>query len=108
MPPPRLVFVCGDALKRDGPLDSFMGLEMVGLLVHKPTLNHLLNYSLSWGELKSGMEQATLRDHPSRPRQGPQNSFAIDAEADLLDWMDEQTANGESHASDRSRPPRRR
>ena len=73
-----------------------MGLEMVGLLVHKPTLNHLL--SLSWGELKSGMERATLRD--LRPVQDKtlKTQFAIDAEADLLDWMDEQTANGESHA----------
>ena len=87
---------CGDALKRDGPLDSVMGLEMIGLLVHKPTLLHLL--SLSWGELKSGMEQATLRD--IRPVQDTtlKTQFAIDAEAELLDWMDEQTVSGETHA----------
>ena len=72
-----------------------MGLEMVGLLVHKPTLNHLL--SLSWGELKSGMERARSQPPPGTG-QDPQPQFAIDAEADLLDWMDEQTANGESHA----------
>ena len=73
-----------------------MGLDMVGLLVHKPTLNHLL--SLSWGELKSGMEQATLRD--IRPVQDTtlKTQFAIDAEAELLDWMDEQTVSGETHA----------
>ncbi|MGB2373414.1 MAG: hypothetical protein ACPIA6_06935 [Poseidonia sp.] len=87
---------CGDALKRDGPLESTMGLEMIGLLVHKPTLLHLL--SLSWGELKSGMEQATLRD--IRPVQDTalKTQFAIDAEAELLDWMDEQTVNVETHA----------
>ena len=50
----------GDALKRDGPLGLVMGLDMIGLLVHKPTLLHLL--SLSWGELKSKMERAALRD----------------------------------------------
>ena len=33
---------------RDGPLDSFMGLDMFGLLVHKTLC------SRSWGELKSG------------------------------------------------------
>ena len=78
-----------DALKRDGPVASFMGLDMIGLLVHKPTLHHLL--SLSWGDLKTGMERASLRDR--RPVQDPKltTAFAIDAEANLLDWMDEQT-----------------
>ena len=87
---------CGDALKRDGPLESTMGLEMIGLLVHKPTLLHLL--SLSWGELKTSMERATLRD--IRPAQDStlKTQFAIDAEAELLDWMDEQTVSGEAHA----------
>jgi len=72
-----------------------MGLEMIGLLVHKPTLLHLL--SLSWSELKASMERATLRD--IRPVQDTtlKTQFAIDAEAELLDWMDEQTVNGETH-----------
>ncbi|MEC9194672.1 MAG: hypothetical protein VYE72_04815, partial [Candidatus Thermoplasmatota archaeon] len=73
-----------------------MGLDMIGLLVHKPTLLHLL--SLSWGELKSKMERAALRD--LRPAQDNmlKTQFAIDAEADLLDWMDEQSVNAETHA----------
>ena len=81
----------GDALKRVGPLGLNMGLDMIGLLVHTPTLHHLL--SLSWGELKTSMERATLRDR--RPVQDPKltTAFAIDAEANLLDWMDEQTVD---------------
>ncbi|MEG3601749.1 MAG: hypothetical protein VX356_05870, partial [Candidatus Thermoplasmatota archaeon] len=73
-----------------------MGLDMIGLLVHKPTLLHLL--SLSWGELKSKMERAALRD--LRPAQDNmlKTQFAIDAEADLLDWMDQQSVNAETHA----------
>ena len=73
-----------------------MGLEMVGLLVHKPTLLHLL--SLSWGELKSSMERASLRDLRPVQDQVLKTQFAIDAEAELLDWMDEQTVSYEAHA----------
>ena len=73
-----------------------MGLEMVGLLVHKPTLLHLL--SLSWGELKSSMERASLRDIRPVQDQVLKTQFAIDAEAELLDWMDEQTVSDEAHA----------
>lgn len=71
-----------------------MGLDMIGLLVHKPTLNHLLD--LPWRELKAGMEQASLRNH--RPAQDKvlTTSFAIDAEANLLDWMDEQSVDGDA------------
>ncbi len=70
-----------------------MGLDMIGLLVHKPTLHHLL--SLPWSELKSGMEKATLRVH--RPDQDKvlNTSFAIDAEAELLDWMDQQSVESQ-------------
>ena len=77
-----------DALKQGGPLGEIMGLEMIGLLVHEPTLRHLL--SLPWSELKLGMEKASLRAH--RPVQDKilNTSFAIDAEAELLDWMDQQ------------------
>ena len=65
-----------------------MGLEMIGLLVHEPTLRHLL--SLPWSELKLGMEKASFRTH--RPVQDKifNTSFAIDAEAELLDWIDQQ------------------
>ena len=70
---------------------EIMGLEMIGLLVHTPTLYHLL--SLSWNGLKSGMEKGSLR--PRRPTQDDvlTTTFAIDAEADLLDWMDEQSVD---------------
>lgn len=65
-----------------------MGLEMIGLLVHTPTLNALLDYT--WSELMEGMDSGSFRN--VRPEQDSEltNSFAIDAEAELLDWMDEQ------------------
>ena len=61
---------------------------MIGLLVHGPTLETLKN--LTWSELMEGMNSGSFRD--IRPEQDSQlvNSFAIDAEAELLDWMDEQ------------------
>ena len=95
--PSGLFLIMGDALKRDGPLEVDMGLDMIGLLVHVPTLNHLL--TLSWSELKSGMEQASLRER--RPAQDGKltTAFAIDAEADLLDWMDEQAVEGDPSVS---------
>ena len=70
-----------------------MGLEMIGLLVHTPTLDLLMN--CSWAELATGMAVGSFRDR--RPEQDHQltNSFAIDAEAELLDWMDEQDVAGE-------------
>ena len=63
-----------------------MGLEMVGMLVHAPTLSFLLE--LPWGELQAHMESGSLR--PQRPVQDDALTtlFAIDAEAELLDWMD--------------------
>lgn len=90
----KVGWFANDALKHVGPLEETMGLEMVGLLVHTPTLNHLL--SLTWSELKSGMERASLRNH--RPEQDAKltTAFAIDAEANLLDWMDEQTAGDDT------------
>ena len=95
--PSGLFLIMGDALKRDGPLEVDMGLDMIGLLVHVPTLNHLL--TLSWSELKSGMERAGLRER--RPAQDGKltTAFAIDAEADLLDWMDEQAVEGDPSVS---------
>ena len=77
-----------DALKRDLCFHIIMGLDMIGLLVHGPTLETLMN--LTWSELMKGMNSGSFRD--VRPEQDSQlvNSFAIDAEAELLDWMDEQ------------------
>ena len=68
-----------------------MGLDMIGLLVHTPTLEMLL--SQPWSELKRSMESGALRQH--RPAQDEllTTTFAIDAEADLLDWMDEHSVD---------------
>ncbi len=64
-----------------------MGIEMVLLLVDIPCLEKLL--SLSWQDLYSGLEKGKLRE--TRPAQDEQlkSIFAIDAEAEILDWMDE-------------------
>ena len=64
---------------------------MIGLLVHTPTLEMLL--SQPWSELKRSMESGALRQH--RPAQDKllTTTFAIDAEADLLDWMDEHSVD---------------
>ena len=67
-----------------------MGLEMIGLLVHVPTLETLLDES--WDKVHSGMENGAYR--AMRPVQDDEltTTFAIDAEAELLDWMDAQDA----------------
>ena len=64
---------------------------MIGLLVHGPTLNSLMDHT--WSELMQGMDSGSFRD--IRPEQDSEltNSFAIDAEAELLDWMEEQKVN---------------
>ena len=63
-----------------------MGLEMIGLLVHVPTLEALLDHE--WSALNAAMEGGSLRDQ--RPEQDAvlTTTFAIDAEADWLDWVD--------------------
>ncbi|MEK9652126.1 MAG: hypothetical protein VW102_08025, partial [Poseidonia sp.] len=63
-----------------------MGLEMIGLLVHAPTLDALLDHE--WSALNAAMESGSLRD--LRPEQDDvlTTTFAIDAEADWLDWVD--------------------
>ena len=63
-----------------------MGIEMVLLLVDIPCLEKLL--SLSWQDFYSSLEKGTLRE--TRPTQDEQlkSIFAIDAEAEILDWMD--------------------
>jgi hypothetical protein len=84
-----------DALKQDGPLATGMGLEMIGLLVHQPTLERLL--AMTWDELNTAMANGALRDE--RPPQDGMltTTFAIDAEAEWLDWVDDhaQDAQGE-------------
>ena len=64
-----------------------MGIEMVLLLVDIPCLEKIL--SSTWKDLYSGLEKGRLRDE--RPTQDEQlkSIFAIDAEAEILDWMDE-------------------
>ncbi|MCH1540872.1 MAG: hypothetical protein L7S56_05500 [Candidatus Poseidonia sp.] len=63
-----------------------MGLEMVALLLDTNVFSHIIK--TPWDELKSSMESGVLRE--IRPEQDSQlkTSFAIDAEAELLDWMD--------------------
>ena len=76
-----------------------MGLEMIGLLVHRPTLERLL--AMTWEELNTAMASGSLRG--DRP---PQDSvltttFAIDAEAEWLDWVDNhrQVSNDDVHST---------
>ena len=64
-----------------------MGIEMVLLLVDIPCLEKIL--SSTWQDLYNGLEKGRLRE--DRPTQDEQlkSIFAIDAEAEILDWMDE-------------------
>lgn len=73
-----------------------MGLEIVVLLVDVPSLRQLA--STPWSDLYSGLEKRTMR--PNRPEQDSRLkvNFDIDAEAELLDWMD--TQNREANDSD--------
>ena len=72
-----------------------MGLEIVVLLVDVPSLRQLV--SMSWSDLYSGLDSRTMRS--IRPDQDSRLkvNFDIDAEAELLDWMD--TQNRESSDS---------
>ncbi len=63
-----------------------MGLELVMLLVDKPALNGLLERT--WGELYAGMEKGAFRSMRPEGDARLKRSFDIDAEAELLDWMD--------------------
>lgn len=71
-----------------------MGLEMVGMLVDRPTLTSLLE--TTWGDLRASMERGDLR--PQRPMKDDEltTMFAIDAEAELLDWMDDHPADADA------------
>jgi len=64
-----------------------MGIEMVLLLVDIPCLEKLLSHT--WDEFYNAIEKGQLRE--IRPAQDEQlkSTFAIDAEAEILDWMDE-------------------
>ena len=97
--PSGLFLIMGDALKRDGSLGLSMGLDMIGLLVHTPTLEMLL--SQPWSELKRSMESGSLRQHRPAQDEVLTTTFAIDAEADLLDWMDEHSVDSKdaTHAA---------
>ena len=65
-----------------------MGLEIVVLLVDVPCLRQLMN--TTWCDVYAGLEKRTMR--PIRPVQDSRLKihFDIDAEAELLDWMDTQ------------------
>jgi len=75
-------------LKEESTLGEIMGLEIVVLLVDVPSLRHVME--MPWNLLYSGLDQRTLR--PKRPNQDNRLkvNFDIDAEAELLDWMDTQ------------------
>ena len=66
----------------------FMGLEIIVLLVDVSRLKLTLN--TAWNALYEGLEKRTLRN--TRPLQDSRLKvlFDIDAEAELLDWMDAQ------------------
>lgn len=70
-----------------------MGLEIVVLLLDVPSLRQLLE--TPWLQLYSGLERRTLR--ANRPQQDARLkvNFDIDAEAELLDWMDTQNRDGD-------------
>lgn len=65
-----------------------MGLEIIVLLVDVSRLK--LTLDLAWNTLYDGLEKRTLRN--TRPVQDSRLKvlFDIDAEAELLDWMDAQ------------------
>jgi hypothetical protein len=81
-----------DGIKRVAYLGGGMGLEMVLLLVDQPALERLLNEP--WKSLYSGMESGAYRS--VRPEADPRlnRPFDIDAEAEILDWMDAYTIEG--------------
>ncbi|MGB0787178.1 MAG: hypothetical protein ACPGR1_04140, partial [Candidatus Poseidoniaceae archaeon] len=77
-----------ECLKEEPALALLMGLEIVVLLVDVPSLRQLV--STPWCDLYSGLEKRTMRS--IRPEQDSRLkvNFDIDAEAELLDWMDTQ------------------
>ena len=74
-----------------------MGLEIIVLLVDVSRLK--LTLDLAWNTLYQGLEKRTLRN--TRPVQDSRLKvlFDIDAEAELLDWMDAQPWSKEESKS---------
>jgi len=74
-----------------------MGIEMVLLLVDIPCLEKVLSHT--WNDFYSSLEKGHLRE--SRPAQDEhlKSIFSIDAEAEILDWMDENAKNSAVEAS---------
>lgn len=68
-----------------------MGIELVLLLVDKPSLEALLQ--TSWKELYHGMEKGTFRENRPPGDSKLKRSFDIDSEAEILDWMDSVTVD---------------
>jgi len=75
-----------DDIKPHYSLDSIMGIELVLLLVDKPSLEMLLKRS--WTELYQGMEKGQFRDQRPAFDGRLKRTFDIDCEAEILDWMD--------------------
>ena len=71
-----------------------MGLELVLLLVNRPALQTLVD--LSWQALYSGMEKGEFRHIRPPADSRLKRPFDIDAEAELLDWMDSCTIEGDT------------
>ncbi len=63
-----------------------MGLEVVVVLVHRPTLDAMLR--MTWAEVDEGMQQRRLREQRPRADARLVRPFDIDAEAEWLDWSE--------------------
>ena len=63
-----------------------MGLEVVCRLVHAPTFDKIC--SMSWEDVYSSLESTDLRKLRPKQEERLERKFDIDAEAELLDWMD--------------------
>lgn len=74
-----------------------MGIETIVLLVDVPSLRELV--SSSWSDVYTGLDKRMLRSiRPSQDSRLKVN-FDIDAEAELLDWMDTQNRELNESAS---------
>ena len=63
-----------------------MGLEVVCRLVHAPTFDEIC--SMSWEDVYASLESNELRKLRPEKDERLERKFDIDAEAELLDWMD--------------------
>ena len=64
-----------------------MGIEMKLLLISEKSFSDIC--SLSWSELYDSMSKQQLRDLRPESDEVLSHIFSIDAEVELLDWMDE-------------------